>query len=89
MFKWLKRKNEQNDEEILLVLQELVTLLNNSCESSYSGLKPEEIVALIEKESNILRSGGKVNYKELKALFYPTGPIQEIFIDNEWADSFI
>lgn len=89
MLGWLKRKKVRKDEELLLVLQELVTLLENSDESLYSGLKPEEIIALIDRECNKLRSGEKLNYKELNALFVPTGPLQETSIDNGWGDSFI
>lgn len=89
MLGWLKRKKVQKDEELLLVLHELIVLLRNSDETPYSGLKPEETIALIERECNKLRSGEKLNYKELYALFVPTGPLQEISIDNGWGDSFI
>ena len=36
-----------------------------------------------------IRTGEKVDYSELKKLFTPTGPIQELSIENGWGQSFI
>ncbi len=89
MFKWITHRKQRNNQEILAVLKELVSLLKQSDESAYSGLDIGQIISRIEQQSSNLRAGEKVDYEALKALFYPTGPIQEISIDNGWGDLFI
>ena len=89
MINWLRNKKARTDEEILQIFQELLVHLNDSYDSAYSDLDPEEISALIRQERENLKSGGKVDYMKLKGLFGATGPIQEISIDNGWSDSFL
>ena len=89
MINWLRNKKRRKDEEILQIFQELLVHLENSQDSLYSGLNPEELSALIRHERDNLVSGDKVDYIILKGLFGPTGPIQEISIDNGWGDSFL
>ena len=64
-------------------------ILKESDETPYSGLEINDLISIIERERNIIRTGEKVDYSELKKLFTPTGPIQELSIDNGWGQSFI
>ncbi len=89
MINWLRNKKKRKDEEILQIFEELLVHLDSSHESAYSGLAPEQLSVLIRRERDNLKSGDRVDYIKLKGLFGPTGPIQEISIDNGWGDSFL
>ena len=87
--KWLKHRKKIKVDEILAVFQDWIALIKESDETPYSGLEINDLISIIERERNIIRTGEKVDYSELKKLFTPTGPIQELSIDNGWGQSFI
>jgi hypothetical protein len=79
----------KKDQELIDVLTQIVEQLSESDDTPWSGLKIDEINSMISNEINRLKSGQKVDIRRLKGFFVPTGPIQEISIDNGWGDVFI
>ena len=71
------------------MLTQITEQLSKSNDSEWSGLKIDEINSMISIEINKLKLGKKVDISRLKSFFVPTGPIQEISIDNGWGDIFI
>ena len=78
-------------QALLDVLRETRTLLarpdNNFDWSSWKNADAalEEIDALIES----LRNGAGLDAAQLRVLFAPTGPIQEVSLSSGWADAFL
>jgi len=75
--------------EKLEATDDLLKLLTNSADSSYSGFSVAELVEKVESVREDLKCGDRKANKALWALFVPTGPLQETAIDNGWADKFL
>ena len=79
----------KKDQELIDVLTQIIEQLSKSDDSPWSSLKIDEINSMISIEINKLKLGQKADISRLKSFFVPTGPIQEISIDNGWGDIFI
>jgi hypothetical protein len=84
------RENDVKNDALLQVLRDTRALLarpdNNFGWSSWknAGAALKEIDALIERVST-----GAAPDPELRVLFAPTGPIQEVSVSSGWGDTFL
>ena len=86
MFKYFrKKKNKQLTE----VLNKVINYLETSEESVYSVLEPEKIITILKSTIESLSRYEKFDKLELKVLFAVTSDIQEISLQNNWAEEFI
>jgi hypothetical protein len=85
------RENEVKKDALLQVLKDTRAVLvrpdNNFAWSSWknAGAALKEIDALIERVS----TGAAPDPPELRVLFAPTGPIQEVSVSSGWGDTFL
>ena len=86
---WLKRRRDREIAEKLEAINELLRLLTNSSDSSYSGLPIADLVETVETTKRKLLDGDSRATEALWSLFVPTGPLQETAIDNGWGDEFL
>ena len=84
MFNWIKKIRRKNTDELITVLIQLLELLSKSDDINISEVRFE-----ITQQLEMLKKEEKPDYSKLKGLFAPTSVLQEISIDNGWADAFI
>ena len=70
-------------------LEETLSYLLNSESSNYSHISVDEVIERLRFEISVVKEIHQVNQELLRLLFGPTGPIQEISIDNGWGDDFL
>lgn len=71
------------------VLEDLNTHLGKSEESLYSTHSLADIKNILVKLISQIENGEKLDVRELSVLFLPTGSLQEISIDSDWAEEFL
>jgi len=76
-------------EKLISALEEILVHLRNSEPSDYSHMSVEEINDKLDSELAKATNSLPVNTRLLGLLFAPTGPIQEIAIDNGWALEYL
>ena len=76
-------------DSLAITLEKTLALLRKSKSSLYSNLSVEEVILQLEEELNKRKGLRPVDMRRLKALFAPTGAIQDISIDNGWGTEFL
>lgn len=66
-----------------------IELLQNSLDSPFSHSSVADVIAILQKIQLQFEQTGLEDKPTLNALFAPTGPIQEIAIDNGWGNEFL
>lgn len=61
-----------------------IQLLQNSHDSAYTHASVDEIIAALQAIQR-----GEEDQARLRLFFAPTGPIQEIAMDNGWGNEFL
>ncbi len=74
---------------MLPALNHTIILLSNSQSSLYTNQSVSEIIATLKSIQSQFEQTGQLDKAKLELLFSPTGPIQEIAIDNGWEDEFL
>lgn len=75
---------------MISVLRDVRVQLQQSKESLYAPLTPQDIIAILDREIASLESVRQfTNVAELKSLFLPTAEIQDISLDNGWSPRYI
>lgn len=70
-------------------LTKTLELLQGSSDSLYAPLSAQEISAALQCIQTEFEQTGELDKTQLSRLFAPTGPIQEIAIDNGWGAEFL
>lgn len=83
------KTKKQNQKELIELLEQVINHLDNSEETYWSPLTPNEVKEIIEKEVQHLIDGQVVNKEQLILQFLPTSTLQDISIDNGWGDEYI
>lgn len=87
---WFRERKKQSRVAKVRALGELISLLSESEESDYSALTPQEIIVYAENARDALISENMRTYRELIiSIIVPTGPAQDISIDNGWGQRFL
>jgi hypothetical protein len=79
------------ETELLEIVNEVITI----CEVSpqyvdWAGYRDQdELLADLRDHASRLRSGDTSRLPELRVLFLPTGPLQDISVDSGWADKYM
>ena len=76
-------------ENLICALEETISYLQRSQSSAWAPLSVEEIIARLETELAKAKNAKPMDVNLLDRLFTPTGPIQEISIDNGWGTKFL
>lgn len=76
-------------ERLIFALEETVSLLQESKSSDWSPMPAEEIIRRLKLEISKAKNSRPIDVILLERLFAPTGPIQEISIDNGWGTKFL
>ena len=76
-------------DNLVLALEKTLSLLGESKSSDWAGLTVEEVIRQLEDELDRARNSQPMDLKRLGFLFAPTGTLQEISIDNDWANEFL
>lgn len=76
-------------EKLIYALDETISYLKSSRSSDWSEMPIEEINRRLEMEVAKARNSKPIDVILLERLFAPTGPIQEISIDNGWGTKFL
>lgn len=66
-----------------------IELLQNSNDSPYVHHSVDEVIAALQGIQTEFEQTGQLDSSQLSMLFAPTGPIQEIAIDNGRGDEFL
>ena len=76
--------------ELITLLTEAKRLLGMSTESPFSSVSPSQAMAILDREVAALKRYGRPTSKiELKLLFGPTGPIQEMSMTGGWSRKYM
>jgi hypothetical protein len=75
--------------KILTTLKRALELVGASRSSVWAGGSLEEIAAQLRAAIAAVESRTLLDRDELRVLFAPTGPLQELSIDNGWGDEFL
>ena len=75
--------------DLINTLEELLALVEQSKDSAWASMDKKMVVGKLGKQIDKMRKGKAGNLIELRVLFAPTGPIQEISIDNGWGERFV
>jgi hypothetical protein len=73
----------------LTTLKRTLELVGGSQPSAWMAGSLEELTAQLRAAVAAIESGTPVNRDELRLLFAPTGPLQDLSIDNGWGDEFL
>lgn len=76
-------------QEIEDILKKLVVFLKQSEDSIWSDLTVSEVLQILEKQLLSLEAKAKVKTRQLRYLFLPTAPLQEIALHNGWSDEYL
>ena len=76
-------------EKLNSALEETISFLRNSQSSDWAGMSVGELILELESEIERIKNSKAADAKRIGFLFAPTGPIQEISIDNGWGDEFL
>jgi hypothetical protein len=76
-------------DELISVLEETISFLNNSYSSDWANMSVEEIIQGLESEITKIKNCQAIDISLLGFLFAPTGAIQETAIDNGWGEDFL
>lgn len=76
-------------QELTSVLEETLRFLKKSEDSIWSDMEVKETIDLINKVILALKTTRKIRVSKLYYIFLPTAPIQEISIENGWAEKFL
>jgi hypothetical protein len=76
-------------DKLVSALEKTLFLLRKSESSFWSSLSVEEVIGILETELDKAKNSQQVDIHQLKYLFLPTAPIQEISIDNGWGNEFV
>lgn len=75
--------------KILATLKRALELVNASRNSAWAGGRVQQFAAELEAVIAALESQRAFDRDELRVLFAPTGPLQELSLDNGWGDEFL
>ena len=75
-------------DELLAVFREVDSHLKRSTDSDWSYLSVDEARKIIAGATDRIRRAGEPDRSELSLLFAPTGPLQEIAVDNGWGTAY-
>ena len=75
--------------DLVSALEKTLSLLRESESSAWAGLSVEEVIRQLEGELDRARNSQPIDLKQLGLLFGPAGSLQEISIDNGWANGFL
>jgi hypothetical protein len=75
--------------KVVSILEETTVLLRTSLPSEKTSMTVGELMDALEAEIARAREEHSTDTDRLKMLFAPTGPIQEISIDNGWGNDFL
>lgn len=65
-------------------------LLTSSGVSDWTPYTPSEVIAILDRELSSLRASSQLtDVAELKLMFAPTAPIQEISMANDWTEKYL
>lgn len=70
-------------------LAKTLELLQGSSDSLFAPLGAQEIGAALQFIQAEFEQTGRLDTAQLRLLFAPTGPIQDIAIDNGWGAEFL
>lgn len=70
-------------------LDALCNLVEQSDDALYAHLTIHQILQTLQNIRNDLSQTGSLNESQLAFLLAPTGPIQEVSIDNGWGEKFL
>ena len=73
-------------EECLL---KVIERIESSEGSIWAGLSGEEVCMDLKLSIEKAKQSKEIDLDHLKMLFAPTGPIQDISIDNGWGDEYL
>ena len=71
------------------ILLNIIELLNQSDESVWSPITPQEIINNLNHQIKKMDRNEKVDNDILKVEFAPTSTIQEIAMSNGWHDEYL
>lgn len=90
IIQWLKNKSALNRKLKIEALDRCIEYLSNSKESDYSGVPPEEVIDwALEAKRELQCKNMKEYRKKVGILLVPTGPAQDISIDNSWGNEYL
>lgn len=75
--------------DLINTLEKLLELVQHSQESAWASMEIDEIQKELGQYIKEIKVGNLKNLKKLQVLFAPTGPIQEISLDNGWGEQFV
>ncbi|WP_289032223.1 hypothetical protein [uncultured Paraglaciecola sp.] len=75
--------------ELISVLEETLKFLEASEDSIWSDMEVKQTVDLINNAIQALKTTRRVRISKLYYIFLPTAPLQEISIENGWAEEFL
>ena len=76
-------------KKLASVLEEAISLLQDSQSTAWSHLSVKKIVEKLESEIAKAKNSKPIDAELLRLLFAPTGDIQETAIENGWGDEFL
>ena len=81
--------DEITARKLIVVLEEVIRYLESSTDSIWSDMSVEEARKLLFNSVQQLRETRKIRLSRLYGAFLPTAALQEISIENNWAEEFL
>lgn len=82
-----------NDGELAVVLRRIAELLGrDDVDTAWSGYEPEELRSEVQSFLERAETGpplGQAQWRRLRVLFAPTGPLQETSLSSGWGAEFV
>lgn len=86
---WPFTKKSIAPEHFEECLVKVIERIESSEDSIWAGLGGDEVCLDLKAAIEEIKEGKEIDLGHLKMLFAPTGPIQEISMDNGWGDEYI
>jgi hypothetical protein len=79
------------DTELLDIVNEVIAICESSTQHvDWAGYEDQdELLEDLREHARRLREGDTSRLRELRVLFLPTGPLQDIAIDSGWVDQYM
>jgi len=86
---WPFKTQKSDTERLLECIQKTKKRIEGSDDSVWTSITCLEVVEHLAKAEKNISAGKEYDERHLSMLFAPTGPIQEISIENGWGDEFL
>ncbi len=77
------------NKDLVKLLKKILTFLKESDDSDWTSESVKEVFSIIKNEIKKLEIGKSINKQKLIREFAPTSSLQEISIENDWADEYL